>query len=431
MLSINTSQLLIAIPVLGVALGFLFRKTALGLNTWFLIITTLALLAPLIISETALKPWATPLVLLIGFGGCLSVLGRPIEADPSFDLFEILILMGLGFGFIGSPPPLGFIFLGGIFSILILMQLRTMERSASETRWLIGLYGTAILLLVTSSSFAPQHQNIALALVYATLLPLFPLHGAYTILLKRLPGTLPAFLSIFLPALGLYGLLPLLPTLPPEIKQIFLFCAIFGMTIGALRSLVQIRLAHILAQIALIFWSILWWYLTDSEVTTSAVLLFLSAAALALSGLFLIEHSLKVRYGDLIIDQFSGLASVMPRFSVFFILLCMAAMGLPLFGVFSGFITMSFSSVSSLSGSLVFVLLAWLLASWRFPTLMESLLFGLPKPHWVYQDFGIRETTALTLILIVLFILGISPHILLDPEYLPDFSKTSLGIRSW
>lgn len=423
---INYTQLLTVIPIFGAIVGFFLRKTPKRLIGWFLIVTTLILLALLLVPALFINQVSAmpPPTFLIAFGGCLAVLGRWLESTPPSDLFEILILMGLGFGFLWNSDFLGLIFLAGIFALLILIQSRAGSLSNQESRWVSALYGAAILCLTASPLLFGPTRQIVLLLAYATLLPLFPLHGAYTTLLGSLPGALPAFLSLFLPALGLHGLLSLQPMLSPEIKQTLLLCAVLGIVTGTLRSLVQRRISQILSQTALIFWSILWCYLTISTVEPRALLIFSSAVGLALCGLFLGWHGLRSRYGNLTLDQFSGLGSVMPRFSVLFSLLTMAAMGLPLFGVFSGFTAMAFSVSVRFSWPLFFTLMAWFFVSWRIPSLMEGLLFGKANPNWIHRDFGMREIAALSLILIVLFILGVAPHTLFGLEHLPNLSAT-------
>lgn len=425
---INITQGAILIPIFGAILGIFFRKSPKALQTCFLSATLLTLV-PLLLNPQSAEPGARWLTLLIALTGGICVLARHLRPRPSFDLFEILILMGLGFGFLFTPEPLSLIFLITIFALLLFMQLRVGGGlSDPETRWVIGLNGFAILALSTVSLFSAQMQNILYALTYATLLPLFPLHGAYAVFLKRLPGTLPAFIATFLPTLGLQGLIIHIPMLPSEIKDLLLIFAILGIVIGTLRSLAQIRVPHVLSQMALVFWSILWCYLLRSEQPSSTVLVFFSASALTLCGLFLTSHGLTARYGNFIIDQFGGLGSAMPRFSVLFVLLSMAAMGLPLFGVFSGFIRMAFSTSEGLSWALSFSLLAWIFAAWRFPALMEGLLFGKSNPQWIYSDLSRRETTALILILTILFILGVAPDFLIRPALTSNLSSEHIKL---
>lgn len=420
--TINITQILILVPIFGAILGLFFRKKPKALKGWFFAITSLILFA-IFLNPESVAPTTKSLALLIALAAWLCILARYLESNTAFDLFEILILMGLGFGFLFSVKPLNHIFLAGIFALLISMQWRIGgEASAPEKFWVIGLNGLAIILLGTASLFSAQNEAILLSLAYSTLLPLFPFHGAYAVFLKRFPGALPPFLSLFLPSLGLHGLLPQIQMLPPGIKHLLLVCAISGIIIGGLRSLVQIRVPDVLSQIALVFWSVLWWHFSRPEASTNTALLFLSAVALSLCGLFLMWHGLAARFGNLIINQFGGLSSAMPRFSVLFVLLCTAAMGLPLFGVFSGFIKMAFSSTSGFSWGLLFTLFAWVFASWRIPTLMQSLLFGKQNPQWIYDDLGLGETTAFSLLLAVLFILGVAPQTLVELQHFPELS---------
>lgn len=355
------------------------------------------------------NPLTLPLTFTIVLSNLCVTLGRHFDSRPPFDLFKISLLTGLGLGFLLNPQPIGMFYLMALFLLLIFIQLREKGLSYLHTRWVIGLYSIGILFLIASFVLSGQSKQMVLFLAYAILLPLFPIHGAYISLLNSLSGAMPAFLAIFLPVLGLFGLLPLFPMLPDKMKQVILICAIMGVIIASLRGMAKSRISHILAQVALVFWSILWWYLCGANINPSTSIIFLSAVGFAITGLFLSWHALKARYGDLLVNQFGGLGSVMPRFSILFALLIMAAMGLPLFGVFSGFIAMAFSPSVSFSWSLAIVLAALFFVSWRLPLLMQQTLFGKSNPNWIYQDLSLREITALSLILIVLLTLGLTP----------------------
>ncbi len=418
--TINLSQVLIILPILGAILGLIFRHKPKAFMLYFQGMVATELVSLIILSDFLAGSVTLPLSFIVVLAGACITLGRHLESTSPFDIFETFILMGLGLGFLLNPNNLGLIFLIGLFALLIVIQYRAKGFSDLNTRWVVGLYGTGIVFLSTSLSLSGQSQQVVLFLAYAMLLPLFPLHGAYLSLLNCLSGVLPAFLAVFLPVLGLHGLLPLLSFLPDEIKQVILFCAMLGVIIASLRGLVQIRISNILSQTALVFWSILWWYLCGSDIKPSAGIIFLSSAGFALCGLFLSGHTLKSRYGDLLVDQFGGLGSVMPRFSVLFVLLIMAGMGLPLFGVFSGFIAMAFSPSMTFSWSLAIILLAWFFASWRLPLLMQGTLFGKSNPNWIYRDLDLRETTALSFILIVLLILGLAPDAFFGLEHLDE-----------
>ena len=77
----------------------------------------------------------------------------------------------------------------------------------------------------------------------------------------------------------------------------------------------------------------------------------------------------RTRYGDDVDPQaISGLFREMPQFAVLFSLLALAAMGLPPFGVFAGFIGMLFDRARSSSVALLVMMVAWLAASWYILT---------------------------------------------------------------
>ncbi|MFQ5587834.1 MAG: proton-conducting transporter membrane subunit [Nitrospiria bacterium] len=425
----NISQVAVLIPILGAFAGLLFRKRPKGLLLWFQGMSALLLAFLCFVSDAIFDPASVPLVFMVTLSAFFAVLGRRLKSTPAVDLFEIGGLCGLGLGFLLTPHTLSLLFLIGVFALLIAIQLRTAGLSNPGTRWVIGLYGMGILWIMVAFSLSGAAKQGALFLACLTLLPLFPFHGAYTSLLKGLSGVLPAFLAIFLPALGLYGLLPLLPGLPDGIKGIIQVCAALGMAMGALRALAQIRIPHLLAQCALVFWSILWLALCLPAVSPAAGTLFLSAAGLTLCGLFLSWHGLKARYGDLLLDHFSGLASVMPRFSILFALLIMAATGLPFLGVFSGLIELAFSPSMTFSWGFVLILTAWFFMSWRLPLLMQQTLFRKSNPNWMYHDYTPREAAALALIVITLVILGLAPYALPGLDHLNTASEIAMKTK--
>ncbi|MFQ5597237.1 MAG: hypothetical protein ACE5GK_04225 [Nitrospiria bacterium] len=425
------SYLFIGIPLLGATVGLLIRSNPKMTMGWFLCVTSLQCLLLLLFPSPSFNPITAPMLLIVAFSTWLVTLSHRIQSTPPSELFEVLFLCGLGFGFLLHPGRLGLIYLMGIFALLIRIQFRGESLSRADRTWLMGLYGLGILALLAALLFDGTYRPIALFSTYMLLLPLFPFHGMYFILLQKLPGTLSAFLALFLPVLGLSGLLPILADLPFSIDFMLRGCAVLGVLSGAVRSLVQNRIPARLSQIALVFWSILWWYILGAEGEMLPAVVFLCAAGLTLCGLWLSWQGLKFRHGDLCVDQFGGLASAMPRFSVLFSLLIAAAMGLPFFGVFSGFVEMVFSHSKNFSLGLIPILLAWFFASLTLPSLMEKTLFGPIKPNWIYRDFEGREIFALTFVVIVLIGIGIAPYRLFGLGNLPELANPLSDLVLW
>jgi hypothetical protein len=274
----------------------------------------------------------------------------------------------------------------------------------------------AAVSAVASAGSVPDigGPRIALMTLTATALPLFPLHGAYRLALTRLPGPASAALALLLPLAGLYGAAGVLPGLPSGVLNGVKVLALFGAVYGSIKALAQGRAAGLLAYGGLSLHSILWWHLAGAGRVTSHAAVYAGSAALATAGLLLAWHRVQARYGDLALDRIRGLARPMPRFAALLGLLVMAAMGLPPFGLFSGYIALLLDPLNNVvldgSAAVAVVLLAWFIASWYLYTLMQRLLFGPHRPDVPYRDLSPAEMAPLVAVLLLLLALGMAPH---------------------
>jgi NADH-quinone oxidoreductase subunit M len=168
--------------------------------------------------------------------------------------------------------------------------------------------------------------------------------------------------------------------------------------------------AQLLAHAGLVFFSILWWYLAVTKTFTPQAAVYTVAVILVTGGLFLAWHAVQTRYGDLDLSRIGGLARPMPRFAVLMSLMIMAAVGLPPFGVFSGYVAMLLNPSFIISWDLIVILLAWFAASWYLFRLMQRLLFGPHRSDILYEDLRLAEVAPLLIVLLVLVALGIIPY---------------------
>ncbi len=359
---------------------------------------------------------ATLHVLLLPLAAALTLLAAYSNLTKTADLLTLLLLLCFGLGFMIAPGIIGLFSLGGVFIVLILLLIRQKSRSRFSALWGIGLYGFALVSLFTSLVLPPPMASVLLLLVHAILLPTCPLHGASIVSSSRLGGIYPNFLALFLPALGLKGVLEILTELPSEVLGIVSIFALIGSVYGCIRTLAQSNIRHRLAYTGLSFWSILWWYLAKTGTKSAPAILYFCAFALIMQGLFIAGYVLEKRQGDLNLDQLGGLARRMPRFGILLSLLVAAGIGLPLFGPFSALISMVTSPAITLSWGFVIVLLAWLLASWNFPLFMQRILLGPPKQDQIHSDLVPSEILSLTLIVAIILILGIAPKTFIGPS---------------
>jgi hypothetical protein len=251
--------------------------------------------------------------------------------------------------------------------------------------------------------------GIALFILVAILLPLFPLHGIYVAALTRRPGYQAVALAVLLPAAGLFGFANLMPDLPVETLHAVNVLALFGAVYGSLKALGQTRVPHLLAYAGVAFFSALWWSFAVTRTFAVEPIIYFAATILISAGLLLAWQRVRERYGNLTLDGMHGLAGPMPRFATVLSLLVMAAVGLLPFGLFSAYVAMLLQASIAVSWGLMVILFTWFLASWYLFRMMQRLLFGPHRSDILYEDLRTSEVAGFALLLLILIVLGVMP----------------------
>lgn len=402
----------VALPLLGAALGTIlwskpqvFKILALVVFalTW-LVVTVPSLMsdAPLSISHFLMH-----LILAAGF---LTILGHHIDKETSISLSLTLLFAGLGLGVVAGQGHAGSIFLCGIFGLLILAFMRH-RRMNLETPWkAIGLLAVGLFSLLASLLTSDHVQVMTLLIPLAMMWPLLPVQGAFVASVICLPGTLPSFLAVLLPSLGFHGINTLLPFIPEGVLNLLWLVAIVSALYGSFLALSQDSMDILLAYAHMALGSILWWYVSVTHSMTPGAVVYLGGLSLVICGLLIANQHIRTRFGHLDLTISHGLAHIMPRFSTLFVLFITAAVGLPIFTLFSAFMEMMLGFSFSGAWSLVIILLTWLMASWYFPRLMQQVLFGRLSPSLkAGHDLHIDERGSLILLLALLVMLGMAP----------------------
>jgi NADH-quinone oxidoreductase subunit M len=237
---------------------------------------------------------------------------------------------------------------------------------------------------------------------------------------------------VLLPALGLHGLATVLPATPEAISRTVSFFAVTGALYGAIKALAQSRVRLVLAYGSLSLFSALWWLASAASTVTSKTALLAGAVGLTTSGLLLAWQVVRTRYGDDVDPQaISGLAWPMPRFAVLVSLLALAAMGLPPFGVFAGFMGLLLTAPLTSTVGLFAVLIAWLAASWYIMQMVQQLLFGVQRPDLRYVDVLPMELASLGILVLTLLALGLAPAGLLASDVTPQIAGSLTASRPW
>lgn len=354
---------------------------------------------------------------LLPLAATISILGQPAHKHHRRSWMLTLLFLGLGLSALSSERPISVLSVSLLLVLVAVLLYRHHSALWPRSWWGIGAYGLGALCAALSVAADAPLSSVASLLACAVLLPLVPFHDGHLSALTRLPGSLPSFIVVLLPMAGLHLLASAMPTVSDIVSWTVSLFALVGASYGALKALAQSRVRLLLAYGSLSFFSILWWFTAASRVVTPRSALLVGTVALATSGLMVAWQVVRTRYGDDVDPQaISGLASGMPQYAVLLSLLALAAMGLPPFGVFAGFMGLLLSSpFPSLTGLFV-TLLAWLAASWYIMQMVQRLLFGVRRPELRYADLLRAELASLLIVVLVLLALGLAPTTLFAPE---------------
>jgi NADH-quinone oxidoreductase subunit M len=328
-----------------------------------------------------------------------------------------LLFLGLGTGVLTRQDLMGQMALMLLLGLTVVLLYRHHTQLWPISWWGIGAYILASLCIATFVVAAPPLSSVTSLLACAILLPLVPFHDGHITSLTRLPGSLPSFIALLFPAIGLHGLASVMPTVPDLVASTVSLFALVGTLYGAAKALAQSRARLLLSYGSLSLYSMIWWFVATTRATTLRAAVFVGAVGLTTCGLLLAWQVIRTRYGDDVDPQsISGLAATMPRYAILLSLLALAAMGLPPFGLFAGFLGLLLSSALPFSIAIFIMVAAWLAASWYIMRMVQQWLFGICRSDMRYADLLHSEFASLAILVVVLLALGILPATFFGPD---------------
>lgn len=315
---------------------------------------------------------------------------------------------------------------------LIILLFRYRKSQSIDLPLFIWATLTATLGLLSVGYFFATKNPHALIMASFVFLPLLPMHGLYRSVLSYFPFKEAAIFSLIMPITGLCLLAEIIENnipldINPSTINILTTLALIGAIYGALRALVQTRVSSLVSLLGISLFSIFWWFVLKSysQLTTTSgeqlhgqIIFYALSVCLITAGLLLSWSYITSRYGDIeinkITDAIGGLYSTMPRFSVLFSLIIFSAMGLPPFGLFTGYIEMLLATTTTLNLEMWLVLLTILITTWYMIKLLQKVLFGPSKnnllPSNSSTDITIQETLPLFLIVALLLLFGMADY---------------------
>lgn len=425
--------LLAGIPLLGAAFSFVVWSKPDHLKSWSVTVSVISLAASAALSGYLMvPPEGLLLVYLLPIAACTSLLGQPVHQNHRLSWIMTLVFLGLGLGILTSQNLLGQMDLVLLLSLTAVLLYRHHTQLWPISWWGIGAYGLAASSAAISTVAGPPLSSVTSLLACAILLPLVPFHDGYITAVTRLPGSLPSFIVLLFPAIGLHGLATVMPAVPDLGAWTVNLFALVGTLYGAGKALAQSRARLLLSYGSLSLYSMLWWFVAATRATTPRAAVFVGAVGLATSGLLLAWQVIRTRYGDDVDPQsISGLAATMPRYGVLVSLLALAAMGLPPFGLFAGFMGLLLSSAVPFSLAILIMVTAWLAASWYIMSMVQQWLFGTKRPDLRYIDLLHTELASLIILVGVLFALGVGPADLFGTNNLATATSAITESFAW
>jgi NADH-quinone oxidoreductase subunit M len=276
-----------------------------------------------------------------------------------------------------------------------LFQLAQLELPLSVQRWLF----------------------LAFFLAFAIKVPLFPFHTWLPDAHVEAPTPGSVILAAVLLKMGTYGFvrfcLPLFPEASAEAAWFIALLAVIGIIYGALMALVQVDIKKLVAysSVSHLGFVMLGIFAFNQQGLDGAVLQMVNHG-LSTGALFLLVGMLYDRRHTRLIADFGGLASKMPIFAAFFLVVALSSLGLPGLNSFVGEFLVLLGAFQAMPFYAVVAALGVILAAVYMLWMYQRTMFGeiTHAENRSLSDMSPRElVVVLPLVLVILWI-GLYPH---------------------
>ena len=263
---------------------------------------------------------------------------------------------------------------------------------------------------------------LAFVLAFAVKAPLWPVHTWLPDAYVESPTPVTVLLAAVLSKMAVYGLirfcLPLFPDAMQTIQPWIWLLAIVGILYGSLVALVQRDMKRLvayssLAHVGLIVAGVL---AANVQGVQGALVQSISHG-LTVASLFILVDLLETRRHTRSMDELGGLWRSIPLFGTVLLTVILASIGLPGLSGFPGEFTILVGIFQESPAAAVFATLGIVLGAWYFLNLFRRVFGGpLDRPeNRTLPDLRGREAVVLLPLVILMFVVGILPGLILRP----------------
>jgi len=280
----------------------------------------------------------------------------------------------------------------------------------------------------------------AFALSFAIKVPIVPLHTWLPDAHVEAPTAGSVILAGVLLKMGTYGFMklgiPMFPAAARQLSPALMALGVISVIYGACLALVQTDIKKIIAYSSISHLGyVILGLASASLIGIQGAMIQMVSHGLVAGGLFLMIGMIYERCHTRDLAAYGGLARLLPTYSVFFMLLTLAAVGLPTTSGFTGEFMVLLGAFDAawpqfqLGHAAPLVLsacavLGVVLGAWYMLWFAQRFLFGAPRaPHQPLVDLGSRERAILVAIVLAVFALGLYPQ--------PWLRKTELAARQY
>jgi NADH-quinone oxidoreductase subunit M len=318
-----------------------------------------------------------------------------------------------------------FTMVGSVFMLVAILYLAWFHNQMSGG-WsydYLDILHTAPLLATTGGLFAPGLLVFtAFALAFAIKVPMFPLHTWLPDAHVEAPTGGSVILAGVLLKLGTYGFMRFNRALLPDAWDLFapliMVLAVVGILYGAFVALVQPDIKKLVAYSSVSHLGFVMLGLAaGTQAATQGALLQMINHGLSTGALFLLVGVVYERRHTRLIEDYGGIAGVMPIFTGVFLVVTLASIGLPGLNGFVGEFLILAGSWQTHPVAVIFAGLGIIFGAVYMLWMVQRVFWNplIHEENRSLKDMNLREMLAVSPLLLLIVWIGVHPTTFLSP----------------